>query len=89
MAIFAVFHIFAYSWRPYLISGGTTASYQGGVLGWKAFLDAFNVLDIVQELIRAWQWVFTGKDRRMDKVERPEDDNKLGEDTPSVQAKYD
>jgi hypothetical protein len=69
MSIFAVMHIFAFSWKPYDIRNNSdpAAKYKGGFLGWKAFLDAFNLWDIVKASARGFRWLFVGaRHREMD-----------------------
>ena len=58
MALFAIFHIWSFSWRPY------TESHEnhGGFLGVKAIIEAFNVYDMLKATGRAAKWLF--KDRK-------------------------
>ncbi|KIW01979.1 uncharacterized protein PV09_06490 [Verruconis gallopava] len=62
MSIFAVLHIFAFSWKPYDITKNPDPAihYQGGFLGSKALWDAFNVWDIVKAAARGFKWLFYG-----------------------------
>jgi hypothetical protein len=62
MAVFAVIHIFAFSWKPYDITKNPDPAtyYQGGKLGWKALWDAFNLWDIVKAAARGFRWLFYG-----------------------------
>lgn len=66
MAIFAVMHIFAFPWRPYDISKSSNPNdhYQGGFLGFKALLDAFNPWDIIKASARGFRWLFVGIRKR-------------------------
>lgn len=66
MSLFAVMHIFAFPYKPYdvLSSPDPSAHYQGGFLGWKAFLDAFNLWDIVKAGARGFRWLFVGSRHR-------------------------
>ncbi|EXJ91030.1 hypothetical protein A1O1_04137 [Capronia coronata CBS 617.96] len=77
MAIFAVFHIWAFSWKPYTlgskeymaetIAGEGERAYKGGFLGIKAIFDAFNGWDMLKATGRAARWLFQGrKHRHMD-----------------------
>lgn len=77
MAIFAVMHLWAFSWRPYRISsaivasesvpgyGPTKASYKGGFLGWKAIFEAFNPWDLVKAIARSGRWLLVGRKQRL------------------------
>jgi hypothetical protein len=62
MSIFAVMHIFAFSWKPYDIrhNPDPAAAYQGGPFGLKALFDAFNLWDIVKASARGFKWLFVG-----------------------------
>lgn len=79
MAIFAVMHLFAFPWREYDLSkpsnmnpvmapgsgfSGPKPEYQGGKFGLKAWLDAFNVWDIVKASARGFRWLFVGRKYR-------------------------
>ncbi|KAL2433399.1 hypothetical protein ABEF95_004086 [Exophiala dermatitidis] len=74
MAIFAVFHIWAFSWRPYTlgskeymsetIAGEGERAYKGGFLGIKAIFDAFNGWDMLKATGRAARWLFKGRKHR-------------------------
>jgi hypothetical protein len=66
MSIFSVIHIFAFSAKPYDIrkNPDPNAAYSGGFLGWKAFLDAFNLWDIVKAAARGFRWLFVGSRHR-------------------------
>ena len=75
MALFAILHIFSYSWKPYRVEA---SAYVGGTLGWRALVDAANVWDIVKELLRSWKWVFTGAERGRDHAMEHEVTEKLG-----------
>lgn len=63
-------HVFVYSWKPYDVSRTRTAAagigptYQGGRFGIRAFIDAFNPLDILSATARAFSWVFVGRKHR-------------------------
>jgi hypothetical protein len=63
MTIFAVIHIFAFSWKPYDISENPdpVVHYQGGIMGWKALWDAFNLWDIVKAAARGLRWLMHGR----------------------------
>ena len=80
MALFAIFHIFAYPHAPYKPgahhSGEAGASKyptgdpddlgpkQGGFMGARALLDALNPWDIVKAFGRGIRWMFVGAHRR-------------------------
>ncbi|KAF2763380.1 DUF300-domain-containing protein [Pseudovirgaria hyperparasitica] len=77
MALFAVLHIWSFSWKEYDLShktddtftDGTSesapkSSYQGGPLGIKALLDAFNPWDLVKSTGRGFRWLFVGARKR-------------------------
>jgi hypothetical protein len=60
MTIFAIIHIFAFSWKPYDMTktADPSAQYEGGRFGWKALWDAFNLWDIVKAAARGFRWLF-------------------------------
>lgn len=64
MSIFAVVHIFAFSYKPYDLRYNPGASYQGGFMGWKAILEAFNLWDVVKASARGFRWLFVGARKR-------------------------
>ncbi|KAI9706857.1 MAG: hypothetical protein M1820_004636 [Bogoriella megaspora] len=80
MAIFAVLHVFAFPWKPYskkhnkmmidpinapgIGFSGNDPEYQGGFLGWRALVDAFNPWDIVKAIGRSFRWLFVGRKHR-------------------------
>ncbi|KAI9667002.1 MAG: hypothetical protein M1829_005609 [Trizodia sp. TS-e1964] len=76
MAIFSILHIFAFPWAPYRVpifqgipdpgDGFTTNNkrYQGGFLGGRAYLDAFNPWDMVKAFGRGIRWLFIGRKSR-------------------------
>jgi hypothetical protein len=66
MSMFAVMHIFAFSWKPYDIrhNPDPAAQYLGGRFGWKALFDAFNLWDIVKASARGFKWLFVGARHR-------------------------
>ncbi|KAJ5040608.1 uncharacterized protein L3040_006257 [Drepanopeziza brunnea f. sp. 'multigermtubi'] len=78
MALFAVLHLFAFSWKPYASSSfgsdypmsrlkNTHGPKQGGFLGLKAFADAMNPWDLVKAFARGMRWLFVGvKEREND-----------------------
>lgn len=68
MAIFAVMHVFAYSWKEYRLTSthaddpnAPKASYQGGALGLRALGQAFNPWDIIKACGRGFRWLFIGR----------------------------
>jgi hypothetical protein len=66
MTIFAIMHHFAFPWKPYDIrnSPDPSARYQGGTLGWRALVDAFNPWDIIKASARGFRWLFVGVKQR-------------------------
>ena len=80
MAIFAVMHLWAFSWKPYSLKSNvvtsesvpgyapTKANYQGGFLGFWAIIEAFNVWDFVKAMGRGGRWLFVGRKHRMEDV---------------------
>ena len=76
MALFAVLHIFAFPYKPYLkensdpltSSGagysGTGPNYQGGRFGMRAIGDAFNPWDMIKASARGFRWLFVGVRKR-------------------------
>lgn len=80
MACFAILHIFAYPYKPY-VTGSETGKYpsshdpsnpdfndigpkQGGPLGIRAILDAMNPWDLVKAFGRGIRWAFVGRRHR-------------------------
>jgi hypothetical protein len=80
MAIFAIFHLWAFSWRPYSlqskqnlaesVAGHNLArsDYKGGPLGLVAIFEAFNPWDLVKAVGRAARWLFVGRKNRTQDV---------------------
>jgi hypothetical protein len=66
MSIFAILHIFAFPWRPYLLvnTPDPEAYYKGGFLGIRALLDCFNPWDIIKASARGFRWLFVGARKR-------------------------
>lgn len=75
MALFALLHLVAFSWKPYAsCSPGCSdpmsavqhphGPNQGGFLGLRAFADAMNPWDLVKAFARAMRWLFVGVKRR-------------------------
>lgn len=88
MALFAIMHVFAYPWKEYdvnranLNEAGTSnpmneSSYQGGKLGIKAYLDAFNPWDMIKAIGRGFKWLFVGHRKR-------EEDSSYKQDVAAV-----
>jgi hypothetical protein len=63
MTMFAIIHIFAFSWKPYDVTKNADPSlrYEGGTFGWKALWDAFNLWDVVKAAARGFRWLFHGR----------------------------
>ncbi|RAH43430.1 OSTA/TMEM184 family protein [Aspergillus brunneoviolaceus CBS 621.78] len=73
MALFAVLHMFAYPWEPYLPSnigevtdlyGNGSAVVQGGRWGLAALLDAWNPRDLLNAVARSLRWITVGRKAR-------------------------
>ncbi|EAS30589.2 uncharacterized protein CIMG_06068 [Coccidioides immitis RS] len=77
MAAFAILHLWAFPWKQYSLinSKHTNApeddfdaprmeSYQGGFLGIKALIDAFNPWDLIKAIGRSARWLFVGRKHR-------------------------
>lgn len=89
MALFSVFHFWAFSWKPYTIGskesareavpGDENLPYQGGHLGLKALLDAFNFWDLIKAVGRSARWVFKGrKSRHLDESYQSNSGSEVG-----------
>ena len=63
LVIFAFLHRKAYPWSVYA-NDSSLGPYQGGVLGWRAFLDCINPTDIVLAIFRGFHWMFVGRKYR-------------------------
>ncbi|KAI9825093.1 MAG: hypothetical protein M1832_001413 [Thelocarpon impressellum] len=71
MAIFSVMHLFAFPYAEYRLSQVASDSdgntiYQGGFLGWNAYVNAYNPWDIVKAVGRSFRWLFVGRRRRLE-----------------------
>lgn len=78
MAIFSVFHIWSFSWKPYTLGSreylaeavpgeeSRPIKFQGGFLGIKAIYDAFNAWDMLKATGRGARWLFKGRKTRHD-----------------------
>ncbi len=74
MALFAVFHLWAFSWKPYTVTskehmsntipGESLQVYQGGFLGMKAIVDSMNPWDMIKAIGRGARWIFHGRKHR-------------------------
>jgi len=75
MMFFAILHTFVYGYKPYAKdsalsmqiqsqTGAMRDKYYGGPLGIKAFLDAFNPIDIIKAIGRGFRWMFVGRRTR-------------------------
>jgi Organic solute transporter Ostalpha len=74
MAVFSVFHLWAFTYRPYslrsklymaeLVPGEAPQAYQGGFLGIKAIIDSMNPWDMVKAIGRAAKWLFRDRKHR-------------------------
>ncbi|KAL8896456.1 MAG: hypothetical protein Q9192_003090, partial [Flavoplaca navasiana] len=77
MAIFSIFHLFAFPWQVYDIRRSPIVAsesvpgylpdpktaYLGGPLGFKALLDAFNPWDLIKAIGRGFRWFVVGRRR--------------------------
>ena len=66
-AIFACLNFRAYPCKEFVISasgGDGLVVYQGGLLGWRAWRDAINILDLFRAVGRSLRWLFIGSRRR-------------------------
>ncbi|KAL8831621.1 MAG: hypothetical protein Q9170_005209 [Blastenia crenularia] len=82
MAIFSVFHLFAFPWTVYDIRRSAIVAsesapgflpdpktaYLGGPLGTKALLDAFNPWDFIKAIGRGFRWFAVGRRRREEDI---------------------
>ena len=78
MAIFSVFHLWAFPWRPYDIKRSAVVAaesapgylpdpktaYKGGPFGVNALMDAFNPWDLVKAVARGFRWYAVGRRTR-------------------------
>ena len=74
MAIFAVFHLWAFSYRPYslhskvlmaeAVPGEGPVAYRGGFLGSRAIVDSMNPWDMFKSIGRAAKWLFRDRKHR-------------------------
>lgn len=82
MAIFSVFHLFAFPWKVYDVRRSAIVAsesapgflpdpktaYRGGPLGTKALLDAFNPWDLIKAIGRGFRWLAVGRRRREEDI---------------------
>ena len=82
MAIFSVFHLWAFPWRVYDIRRSQivaaesapgflpdpNTAYKGGPFGVKALMDAFNPWDLVKAIGRGFKWGLIGRKNRTDDI---------------------
>ncbi|KAK5944818.1 hypothetical protein PMZ80_002019 [Knufia obscura] len=76
MALFSIFHLWSFSYRPYVIGSKQhqdtyghlketeTPRYHGGPLGIKALFDAFNPWDLIKATGRSAKWLFRDRKHR-------------------------
>lgn len=76
MAIFAVFHLWAFPWQPYRLTSKlnmaesvpgynmSSTDYKGGFLGSRALVHAFNPWDLIKAVGRSARWLFVGRKHR-------------------------
>ncbi|KAI6247964.1 hypothetical protein HI914_04358 [Erysiphe necator] len=77
MAMFSIFHLFAFPFQPYTIKNHGNINYswgpnlenklgpnQGGRLGLRAIMDAMNPWDLVKSFARVVPWLFVGRKTR-------------------------
>jgi hypothetical protein len=83
MAIFGILHLWAFSWKPYILANQSTEvtdffgngkrAYEGGNYGLRALVDAMNPLDLFKAIGRSARWLFVGrKHRQLDPSYRPQ-----------------
>ena len=75
MSIFSVLHLWAFSWKHYVLKnegaevtdfyGNGKASYEGGRWGFGALGDAMNPLDLLKAIGRSMRWLAVGRKNRM------------------------
>ncbi|KAJ5958361.1 uncharacterized protein N7479_005511 [Penicillium vulpinum] len=85
MAIFAILHLWAFSWKSYSLSnqseitdfyGNGKSVYHGGRYGIRALIDAMNPLDLLKAIGRSARWLFVGrKNRLLDPSYQPQDES--------------
>ncbi|KAL9605178.1 MAG: hypothetical protein Q9179_001610 [Wetmoreana sp. 5 TL-2023] len=82
MAIFSIFHLFAFPWQVYDIRRSAIVAsesapgflpdpktaYLGGPIGTKALVDAFNPWDLIKAIGRGFKWFAIGRRRREDDI---------------------
>lgn len=82
MAIFSVFHLWAFPWQVYDIRRSQIVAsesapgflpdpktaYQGGPFGIRALMDVFNPWDLVKAVSRGFKWFAIGRRRRMEDI---------------------
>jgi hypothetical protein len=102
MACFAILHIFAYPYKPY-VTGSESAKYpsshdpshpdfndigpkQGGPLGIKAILDAMNPWDLVKAFGRGIRWAFVGRRHREKDISYKLDSNEITPESTRTDA---
>ncbi|KAI4104063.1 MAG: hypothetical protein L6R37_003469 [Teloschistes peruensis] len=82
MAIFSVFHLFAFPWQVYDIRRSAIVAsesapgflpdpktaYLGGPLGSRALLDAFNPWDLIKAIGRGFRWFAVGRRKREEDI---------------------
>lgn len=78
MAIFSVFHLWAFPWKPYDIKRSAVVAsesapgylpdpktaYRGGFQGFGAVMDAFNPWDLIKAVARGFRWFIVGRRTR-------------------------
>lgn len=74
MALFSVLHIFAFPYKPFLVTeypvrgaewnDPSMPKYVGGPMGIKAYIDAYNPWDMIKAVGRAVKWLFVGMRNR-------------------------
>ena len=78
---FAILHIKAYPATPYMEYEKQGHPYQGGLCGWRAFVDCINLSDVGQGIHKGCHWMFVGfKYRNMP------DDSLKGEESHELVA---
>lgn len=75
MSIFSILHLWAFSWKRYVITpggpevtdfyGNGKATYQGGRMGFGGLADAMNPLDLLKAVGRSFRWLAVGRKNRL------------------------
>ena len=80
MPIFSLLHLWGFPWKDYALSAPvgsldippapkvpaqvSSSSYEGGPMGSRALVDAFNPWDLIKAVGRGGRWIFVGRKHR-------------------------